>query len=87
MRSKMSKPTLHDIKEVVNNKWREELLEGLDEVKEAIKEADIAESMLVMVKLNGNYVRFSSQITDTMPLIAQLELLKYDIMKRMKKED
>ena len=83
----MSKPTLHDIKEVVNNKWREELLEGLDEVKEAIKEADTAESMLVMVKLNGNYVRFSSQITDTMPLIAQLELLKYDIMKRMKKED
>ena len=83
----MSKPTLHDIKEVVNNKWREELLEGLDEVKQAIKEAEIAESMLVMVKLNGNYVRFSSQITDTMPLIAQLELLKYDIMKRMKKED
>jgi|TARA_B100000965_G_C19471476_1_gene704297 glycerol-3-phosphate cytidylyltransferase-like family protein len=83
----MSKPTIHDIKEVVNNKWREELLEGLDEVKQAIKEAEIAESMLVMVKLNGNYVRFSSQITDTMPLIAQLELLKYDIMKRMKKED
>ena len=75
----MSKPTIHDIKEVVNNKWREELLEGLDEVKQAIKEAEIAESMLVMVKLNGNYVRFSSQITDTMPLIAQLELLKYDL--------
>jgi hypothetical protein len=79
--------TLTEIKEVVNNKWREELLEGLEEVKEAIKEADTAESMLVMVKLNGNYVRFSSQISDTMPLIAQLELLKYDIMKRMKKED
>ena len=83
----MSKPTLHDIKEVVNNKWREELLEGLDEVKEAINDAETAESMLVMVKLNGNYVRFSSHINDTMPLIAQLELLKYDIMKRMKKED
>lgn len=79
--------TLTEIKEVVNNKWREELLEGLEEVKKAIKEADTAESMLVMVKLNGNYVRFSSQISDTMPLIAQLELLKYDIMKRMKKED
>ena len=76
----MSKPTIHDIKEVVNNKWREELLEGLDEVKQAIKEAEIAESMLVMVKLNGNYVRFSSQITDTMPLIAQLELLKYCLL-------
>ena len=83
----MSKPTIHDIKEVVNNKWREELLEGLDEVKEAINDAETAESMLVMVKLNGNYVRFSSHISDTMPLIAQLELLKYDIMKRMKKED
>ena len=81
----MSKPTLHDIKEVVNNKWREELIEGLDEVKQAINEADTAESMLVMVKLNGNYVRFSSHISDTMPLIAQLELLKYDIMKRMKR--
>ena len=79
--------TLTEIKEVVNKKWREELLEGLEEVKEAINEADTAESMLVMVKLNGNYVRFSSQISDTMPLIAQLELLKYDIMKRMKKED
>ena len=79
--------TLTEIKEVVNNKWREELLEGLEEVKKAIKEADTAESMLVMVKLNGTYVRFSSQISDTMPLIAQLELLKYDIMKRMKKED
>ena len=79
--------TLTEIKEVVDKKWREELLEGLEEVKEAINEADTAESMLVMVKLNGNYVRFSSQISDTMPLIAQLELLKYDIMKRMKKED
>ena len=27
--------TLTEIKEVVNNKWREELLEGLEEVKKA----------------------------------------------------
>ena len=83
----MSKPTIHDIKEVVNNKWKEELLEGLDDVKKAIDESDTAESMIVMIKLDGNYVRFSSKITDTMALLAQLELLKYDIMKRMKKED
>lgn len=79
--------TLTEIREVVDSKWKEELVEGLDEVKKAIDEANTAESMIVMVKLNGNYVRFSSKINDTMSLIAQLELLKYDIMKRMKKED
>ena len=83
----MSKPTIHDIKEVVNNKWKEELLEGLDDVKKAIDESDTAESMIVMIKLDGKYVRFSSKITDTMALLAQLELLKYDILQRMKKED
>ncbi len=79
--------TLTDIKEVVNNKWKEELIEGLDDVKKAIDESDTAESMIVMIKLDGNYVRFSSKITDTMALLAQLELLKYDILQRMKKED
>jgi len=79
--------TLTDIKEVVNNKWKEELVEGLDDVKKAIDESDTAESMIVMIKLDGNYVRFSSKITDTMALLAQLELLKYDILQRMKKED
>ena len=79
--------TLTEIREVVDSKWKEELVEGLDEVRKAIDEADTAESMIVMVKLNGNYVRFSSKINDTMSLIAQLELLKYDIIKRMKKGD
>ena len=78
---------IEDIREVVNTKLREELLYGLDEVKSAIEEADRAESMLVMVKLDGNYVRFSSKISDTMALIAQLEILKFDILKRMKKDD
>ena len=78
---------IEDIREVVNTKLREELLNGLDEIKSAIKEADRAESMLVMIKLDGNYVRFSSKINDTMALIAQLEILKFDILKRMKKDD
>ena len=78
---------LTDIKAVVNDRSKKELLEGLKDVIEEIKEADTAESMLVMIKLDGNYVRFSSQLNDTMALIAQLELLKFDIMKRMKQED
>ena len=43
--------------------------------------------MVLMVKLNGNYVRFSTSIGNTMDLVAQLELLKFDVIKRMKKED
>ena len=79
--------TLTEIKSIVSDKHKKELLEGLAEVKEQIQKADTAESMVLMVKLNGDYVRFSSKITDTMALLAQLELLKYDILQRMKKED
>lgn len=79
--------TLTEIKTIVDTKWKEELMAGLEEVKDAIEEADTAENMIVMLKLNGEYVRFSSSINDTMAMIAQLELLKYDVMKRMKKED
>jgi len=63
------------------------MLEGLNEVKQAIEESRTADSMVVMIKLDGNYVRFSSSIGNTMELVAQLELLKYDVMRRMKKED
>lgn len=79
--------TLTEIKTIVDTKWKEELMAGLKEVKDAIEEADTAENMIVMLKLDGEYVRFSSSINDTMAMIAQLELLKYDVMKRMKKED
>lgn len=79
--------TLTEIKTIVDTKWKEELMAGLEEVKHAIEEADTAENMIVMLKIDGEYVRFSSSINDTMAMIAQLELLKYDVMKRMKKED
>ena len=69
-----------------NNK-KQRILEILDKVSNAVKENTSAEELLVMVKLDGEYVRFSSSINDTMAMIAQLELLKYDVMKRMKKED
>lgn len=79
--------TLTEIKSIVSDKHKKELLEGLAEVKEQIQKADTAESMVLMVKLNGDYVRFSTSIGNTMDLVAQLELLKYDVIKRMKRED
>tara|TARA_B100000424_G_scaffold255444_1_gene234415 strand:+ start:1209 stop:1460 length:252 start_codon:yes stop_codon:yes gene_type:complete len=79
--------TIKELKSIVDGKNKNEMLEGLNEVKQAIEESRTADSMVVMIKLDGNYVRFSSSIGNTMELVAQLELLKYDVMRRMKKED
>ena len=65
-----------------NNK-KQRVLEILDKVSDAVKENPSAEELLVMVKLDGEYVRFSSILEDSTETIAILELLKYDIMKRM----
>tara|TARA_Y100000004_G_scaffold196993_1_gene269182 strand:- start:3903 stop:4154 length:252 start_codon:yes stop_codon:yes gene_type:complete len=79
--------SIKEIKSIVDGKNKKDMLEGLTEVKQAIEESSTADSMIVMIKLNGDYVRFSTSIENTMELVAQLELLKYDVMKRMKKED
>ena len=79
--------SIKEIKSIVDGKNKKDMLEGLTEIKQAIEESSTADSMIVMIKLNGDYVRFSTSIENTMELVAQLELLKYDVMKRMKKED
>ena len=65
-----------------NNK-KQRILEILDKVSTAVKEDPSAEEVLVMVKLGGEYVRFSSILENSTETVAILEMLKYDIMKRM----
>ena len=65
-----------------NNK-KQRVLEILDKVSDAVKENPSAEELLVMVKLDGEYVRFSSILEDSTETIAILEMLKHDIIKRM----
>ena len=65
-----------------NNK-KQRILEILDKVSIAVKEDPSAEELLVMVKLGGEYVRFSSILENSTETVAILEMLKYDIMKRM----
>ena len=48
-----------------------------------MKESPSAEELLVMVKLDGEYVRFSSMLENSTETIAILEMLKHDIIKRM----
>ena len=65
-----------------NNK-KQRILEILDKVSTAVKEDPSAEEVLVMVKLGGEYVRFSSILENSTETVAILEMLKYDIMRRM----
>ena len=62
---------------------KQRILEILDKVSTAVKEDPSAEELLVMVKLGGEYVRFSSILENSTETVAILEMLKYDIMKRM----
>ena len=65
-----------------NNK-KQRILEILDKVSNAVKENTSAEELLVIVKLDGEYVRFSSMLESSTETIAILEMLKHDIIKRM----
>mgnify|MGYP005729288351 FL=1 len=62
---------------------KQRILEILDKVSTAVKEDPSAEELLVMVKLGGEYVRFSSMLESSTETIAILEMLKHDIIKRM----
>ena len=65
-----------------NNK-KQRILEILSKVSNAVKENPTAEELLVMVKLDGEYVRFSSLLDNSTETIAILEMLKHDIIRRM----
>ena len=59
------------------------VLEILGKVQTAIQETVTVEEVLVMVKLDGEYVRFSSILDNSTETIAILEMLKHDIIRRM----
>ena len=66
-----------------HNSKKQRILEILNKVSDAVKENPSAEELLVMVKLDGEYVRFSSMLESSTETIAILEMLKHDIIKRM----
>ena len=59
------------------------VLEILGKVQTAIQETATVEEVLVMVKLDGEYVRVSSLLDNSIETIAILEMLKHDIIRRM----
>lgn len=75
-----------DIREVADNvskRNKKNALDVLKDVEQAVNESDKVGDIVVMLNIDGAYVRFSSKINDTMGLISFLELMKHDCLRRM----
>lgn len=67
---------------VVGQSRKAEVVEMLQNALNSA-EQEGASDVLILMKQGGAYVRFSTKIDDVTEVIAQLELLKYDILRRM----
>jgi len=71
-----------NLTKVVEDKRKAEVLEIMRNANDKV-EAEGASNVLILLKTDGVYTRFSTSIDDVMEVVAQLELLKYDILRRM----
>ena len=58
-------------------------LELLNSIKEKISEGKNLESCFILLKIDGQYLRYPTGTDNVMEDIAQLELLKHDLLNRM----
>lgn len=75
--------TVTELAEQVNMRNQKNALEVLKEVEEAVIDSDNVGEIIVMLKLDGAYVRYSTKMQDTLGLVAFLELMKHDVLRRM----
>jgi len=71
------------ITEIKRNPRNQEVLQLMEAVTDKIKENPDATEVFILAKIGGDYMRFSSGITDLMRLVATLELAKFDALTRM----
>ena len=71
-----------NLTQVVEDKRKAEVLDIMQRAIDKI-ESEGASNVLILLKTDGVYSRFSTSIDDVMEVIAQLEVLKYDILMRM----
>lgn len=71
-----------NLTEVVENKRKAEVVEMLQSAMDRVQENG-ASDVLVLLKSDGVYTRFSTKMDNVMEVVAQLELLKYDVLRRM----
>jgi len=74
--------TVTNLTEIVTDKRKSEVVDILQKAMDKV-ESEGASNVLILLKTDGVYSRFSTSIDDVMEVIAQLEVLKYDILMRM----
>jgi hypothetical protein len=74
--------TVTNLTEIVTDKRKSEVVDILQKAMDKVQN-DGASNVLILLKTDGVYSRFSTSIDDVMEVIAQLEVLKYDILMRM----
>ena len=58
-------------------------IELLNNIEKKISEGKNLDSSFILLKLDGQYLRYSTGTDNVMEDIAQLELLKHDLLNRM----
>jgi len=66
-----------------DNSKRVEILTIIEAMMNAIQDADTVSDLTVLVKIDGDFVRYASSTEDVMSVVAQLELAKFDALRRM----
>lgn len=74
---------MSNIKEIKREPRNQDAVQLLEGVLTQVKENPGATEVLMFVRIDGNYHRFSSGLDDMMELVAMLELAKYDTLRRM----
>jgi hypothetical protein len=72
-----------NLTELKDNSKRVEILTIIEAMMNAIQDATTVSDLTVLVKIDGDYVRYASSTEDVMATVAQLELAKFDALRRM----
>jgi hypothetical protein len=71
-----------NLTKIVGDKRNEEVVDMLEQALAAAKEGGSTD-VFVLLKKDGVFYRYSPKVGDVMETIAQFELLKYDMLRRM----
>jgi hypothetical protein len=74
--------TVTNLTNVVGNRRKEEVVAMLQSALARVEEGG-ASDVLVLLKADDRYLRYSTKLETVTEVIAQLEILKYDILRRM----
>lgn len=68
---------------MTNEPHNQQALQLLESLVAKVRENPDTTEVLAVIKIGGDYHRFSSGLTDMMQLVAMLELAKHDALCRM----